>query len=101
MNTWDRGILTRLELRTTQGRIVYLSFMLLLVLLSITVLFPFLFAFTSGLKTSLELYSSGLQIFPANPQWLTYPAVFTKFNFLTYFKNSFIVVGGGLVCQLT
>jgi multiple sugar transport system permease protein len=73
----------------------------LLLFLSITVLFPFLFAFTSGLKTSLEIYNSGLQIFPANPQWSTYASVWTKFSFLTYFKNSFIVVGGGLVCQLT
>ena len=101
MDTWDRGILTRLELRTPGGRSVFLLFLGLLLLLSITVLFPFLFAFTSGLKTSLEIYNSGLQIFPANPQWSTYANVWTKFSFLTYFKNSFIVVGGGLVCQLT
>jgi len=101
METWDRGILTPLELRTLGGRSVYLLFMGLLLLLAITVLFPFFFAFTSGLKTGLELYSSGLQIFPANPQWSTYLSVWTKFNFLTYFKNSFIVVGGGLICQLT
>jgi len=101
MDTWDRGILTRLELRTPAGRSVFLLFLGLLLLLSITVLFPFLFAFTSGLKTSLEIYNSGLQIFPANPQWSTYANVWTKFSFLTYFKNSFIVVGGGLVCQLT
>ncbi len=101
MDTWDRGILTRLELRTTEGRIVFLVFMLILVLLSITVLFPFLFAFTSGLKTSLEIYNSGLQIFPVNPQWSTYSTVWTKFSFLTYFKNSFFVVGGGLLCQLS
>lgn len=101
MDTWDRGIMTRLELRTAGGRFIYVLFVVILLLLSITVLFPFLFAFTSGLKTSLEIYHSGLQIFPTNPQWATYSTVWTKFNFLTYFKNSFIVVGGGLVCQLT
>jgi multiple sugar transport system permease protein len=101
METWDRGILTRLELRTFGGRSVYLLFLVVLLLLSISVLFPFFFAFTSGLKTNLEIYSSGLQIFPNNPQWSTYPAVWTKYNFLKYFENSFVVVGGGLICQLT
>jgi multiple sugar transport system permease protein len=101
METWDRGIMTRLEMRTLRGRSIYLLFLVILLLLSITVLFPFLFAFTSGLKTSLEIFRSGLRIFPANPQWSTYSTVWTKFSFLTYFKNSFIVVGGGLICQLT
>ena len=101
METWDRGILTRLELRTPAGRSVFLMFLILLLLLSATVLFPFLFAFTAGLKSSLEIYNGGLQIFPTNPQWSNYVNVWTKFNFLTYFKNSFIVVGGGLICQLT
>lgn len=100
METWDRGILTRLELRTAAGRSVYLLFVGILLLLSISVLFPFFFAFTSGLKTSTEIYNSGLQLFPANPQWLTYSSVWAKYSFLTYFKNSFIVVGGGLICQL-
>ncbi len=101
MDTWDRGIMTRLELRTAGGRSIYILFVVLLLLLSITVLFPFLFAFTSGLKTSLEIFRSGLQIFPANPQWQNYPMVWTKYNFLTYFKNSFVLVAGGLVFQLT
>ncbi len=101
METWDRGILTRLEMRTPTGRSIFLLFLGLLLVLSITVLFPFLFAFTAGLKTNLEIYSSGLQIFPTNPQWSTYSMVWTKYSFLTYFKNSFFLVGGGLVCQLT
>src|SRR5262245_27662663 len=101
MDAWDRGIMTRLELRTAGGRSIYLLFVIILLLLSITVLFPFLFAFTSGLKNSLEIVHSGLRILPINPQWSTYSTVWTKFNFLTYFKNSFIVVSGGLLCQLT
>src|SRR5258708_39677130 len=97
METWDRGILTRLELRTPGGRSIFLLFLGLLLLLAFTVLFPFLFAFTAGLQTSTEIYNSGLQIFPVNPQWSTYSAVWTKYNFLTYFKNSFIIVAGRVV----
>src|ERR1041385_8606359 len=100
MDTWDRGIMARLEMRTAGGRSIYWLFAIILLLLSVTVLFPFLFAFTSGLKTNLEIIHSGLQIFPLNPQWSTYSTVWTKYNFLTYFKNSFLLVSGGLACQL-
>ncbi len=100
MESWDRGILTRLEMRTAFGRRVYVLFFMLLVILAITVLFPFLFAFTSGLKTSLEIYNSGLHIFPLTPQWSTYPTVWNKYGFPMLFKNTFIVVFGGLTCQL-
>lgn len=101
MNAWDRGILTNIELRTPFGRRVYIAFLIILVALSVTVLFPFVFAFTSGLKTSTEIYKGGLQIFPANAQWTNYATVWSKFNFLKLFGNSFVVVIGGLVFRLS
>jgi multiple sugar transport system permease protein len=101
MESWDRGILTRLELRTPSGRGIYLIFCIILIALALTVLFPFLFAFTAGLKTSSEIYKGGLQILPANAQWSNYTSVWTKFDFLKLFKNSFIVVVGGLLMQMT
>src|SRR5579859_3020124 len=100
-DSWDRGIFTPLELRTAAGRRVYWLFLCLLVLLAVTVLFPFLFALTSGLKTSTEIYNSGLNIFPANPQWGIFPTVWEKYRGKLYFKNTLIIVLGGLVCQLT
>jgi multiple sugar transport system permease protein len=101
MNSWDRGVLTRLELRTAMGRRVYLLFVIILIILAITVLFPFLVAFASGLKSSTEIIRGGLQVFPNNPQWSNYTDVWNKYSFIRLFKNSFVVVGGGLVCQLT
>ncbi|MBX3062403.1 MAG: carbohydrate ABC transporter permease [Anaerolineae bacterium] len=100
-DSWDRGILTTLELRTAMGRGVYILFLVILVLLAITVLFPFLFAFSSGLKSSTEIYKGGLAIFPAVPQWENYTQAMLKFNILEQFKNSFIIVIGGLIFQLT
>jgi multiple sugar transport system permease protein len=101
MESWDRGILTNLEMRTPFGRRVYTLFFVVLAVLAITVLFPFLFAFTSGLKNSTEIYKGGLQIFPAAPQWGNFVDVWFKFGFVKLFKNSFIVVVGGLAFQLT
>ena len=101
MKSWDRGVLTDLELRTPFGRRVYILFFAILALLAMTVLFPFLFAFTSGLKNSTEIYKGGLQIFPADPQWSNYMNVWFRFDFIKLFKNSFVVVVGGLVFQLS
>ena len=101
MESWNRGILTTLELRTAFGRRVYILFFVLLVLLAVTVLFPFVFAFTSGLKNSTEIYIGGLNIFPTTPQWSNYTDVWTRFNFNQLFINSIIIVTGGLVFQLT
>jgi multiple sugar transport system permease protein len=101
MDSWDRGILTKLERNTPLGRTIYILFFVVLLVLAVTVLFPFVFAFTSGLKGSTEIYKGGLQIFPVEPQWQNYTEVWTKYNFPTLFGNSLIIVIGGLACQLT
>jgi len=101
MESWSRGILTPLETRSPFGRRVYILFFVTLIILAATVLFPFLFAFTSGLKTSTEIYKGGLQIFPINPQWANYLEVWNKYQFIRLFKNSFVLVIGGLICQLS
>lgn len=101
MEAWDRGILTDLEIKTPFGRRIYGLFFIVLLLLALTVLFPFLFAFTSGLKSSAEIYKGGLGLFPIDAQWKNYTEVWTKFDFPRLFKNSIIVVVGGLAFQLT
>ena len=100
MNSWDRGILTNLERRTPQGRMVYFLFFVLLVILAVTVVFPFVFAFTSGLKSSTEIYKGGLQIFPTTPQWENYTSVWEKYHFVRLFGNTLILVIGGVFFQL-
>ena len=101
MEFWDRGILTNLERRTTMGRLVYALFFIVLAVMAITVLFPFVFAFTSGLKNSTEIYKGGLQIFPAVPQWTNYSDVWVKYKFINLFRNSLFIVVVGIICQLT
>ena len=101
MESWNRGILTDLELRTPAGRRLYTLLFLLLGLTALTVIFPFVFAFTSGLKNSTEIYKGGLQLLPNNPQWLNYFDVWQRFDFNRMFLNSIILVIGGLAFQLT
>ncbi|NDJ74633.1 MAG: ABC transporter permease subunit [Chloroflexi bacterium] len=100
-DTWDRGILTNLELRTRNGFLIYSLVTLFLLVLATTVLYPFFYAFTAGLKTPLELPNSGTQILPADPQWDQYDGVWERFKMTQLFLNTFIIalgeVGTGLL----
>ena len=96
----ERGVLSNSELRTAQGRIYYIVAFALLAFVAIVTLFPFLYAFTSGLKGSTEIFSSGLNLFPETPLWSNYSEVWVRFELPRLLKNSFIVVGGGVLLQL-
>jgi len=97
----DRGFLSNAELRTFNGRLIYYGAMVFLLLLSLVVLFPFLYAFTSGLKGSTEIFSSGLRLMPRNPQWSNYREAWENFEMVDLFYNSFVIVSVGVVLRIT
>lgn len=96
----DRAILSDAELRTPSGRFYYGIALAVLVLLALITIFPFFFAFTSGLKNNIEIFRSGLNIFPETPLWGNYKEVWERFDLFRLLMNSFIVVGGGVIGQL-
>ena len=76
----DRGFLSNVELRTWRGATYYGIAIAVLIIISLVALFPFFFAFTSGLKGSTELFSAGLNLLPQNPQWGNYVEAWQRFN---------------------
>ncbi len=61
----------------------------LLVLLSITILLPFLWMVSSSLKTSQEVFSVPMKWLPEEPVWENFREIWTKIPLLMFFKNSF------------
>lgn len=61
----------------------------LLVLLSITILLPFLWMVSSSLKTSQEVFSVPMKWLPEQPVWKNFQEIWTKIPLLLFFKNSF------------
>ena len=61
----------------------------LLLLLSITILLPFLWMVSSSLKTSQEVFSVPMKWLPENPVWKNFQEIWTKIPLLLFFKNSF------------
>lgn len=96
----DRGFLSPAELRTFPGRLYYLVMMVFLLVLALLVMFPFVYAFTSGLKGSTEIFESGLRLLPENPQWENYHTAWTEFRIPMLFRNSLVITSVGVVVQL-
>jgi multiple sugar transport system permease protein len=96
----SRGIMSDLEARSIQGRLLYGSMLIGLLLLSIIFIFPFLFAFTAGLKNSAEIYRPGINLLPQVPHWENYLEAWRRFNMIAMFRNTFAVAAGGVIGQL-
>lgn len=100
MGETSRGILSNLEVRSVQGRIAYALMLAALLLLGVIFIFPFIFAFTAGLKPSAEIYLPGLNLLPKQPRWNNYWEAWQRFNMLRMFRNSFIIAIGDVLGQL-
>ena len=61
----------------------------LLILVSLTCLFPLWWAFASSLKTQQTVFTD-LSFFPKHPHWENYAAAWTQADFGLYFLNSLI-----------
>jgi len=96
----NRGFLSNTELRTPTGRLTYILVVGVLLVIAVVALFPFFFAFTSGLKGSTEIFSAGLQLLPETPLWNNYSDAWTRFTMARLLTNSFVIVGGGVLLQL-
>ncbi|MEP7293352.1 MAG: carbohydrate ABC transporter permease [Chloroflexota bacterium] len=96
----ERGFFSNIELRTPSGRLYYFLAILFLLVVAIVALFPFFFAFTSGLKNSTEIFTAGLNLFPQTPLWENYQQAWTRFDMGRLFGNSFQIVGVGVILRL-
>ncbi|MBC7870616.1 MAG: carbohydrate ABC transporter permease [Chitinophagaceae bacterium] len=95
----DRGFFSNVELRTPSGRFFYTLAIVFLLVLSVATLFPFFFAFTSGLKSSTEIIHS-LNVLPSNPDWSNYRRAWALFDMTRMFANSFVIVCGGVLLRI-
>lgn len=96
----NRGIMSDVEWRSPGGRIIVIIFFVLLVVTTIVFLFPFVFTFTAGLKTSSAITDPGLKLFPSVPIWKNYLEVWQRYDMIGMYKNTFIVAAGTVVGRL-
>lgn len=97
----SRGIMSNTEWRSLTGRLVNIFYLVVLVLVSVVVVFPFLFSFTAGLHNSIDIVKPGFHLWPEKPLWGNYLDAWQRFGMNKLFTNTFIVAGGGVVARLT
>ena len=86
----ERGIFSSIELKSWQGRLYYFVSIVILLVLAIVVIFPFVYAFTSGLKGSTEIFESGLNLLPEKAQWENYEDAWTNFRMARLVSKFFV-----------
>ncbi|MFS0723145.1 carbohydrate ABC transporter permease [Paenibacillus sp. 1P07SE] len=69
------------------------------VVIGCTFLFPFYWMITTSLKSRSEAYENQFGL-PQSWEWQNYTEVLAKYDFLLYFKNSFIYTGGTIAITL-
>ncbi|MBI9049693.1 MAG: carbohydrate ABC transporter permease [Anaerolineaceae bacterium] len=95
-----RGVMSNVEARSIKGRLLLGLFLIILILASLIVIFPFFFSFTAGLKSSIEINKPGLNLWPPMPHWENYLDAWRRFNMPQMFWNTIVVAGGGVIAQL-
>lgn len=96
----ERTLLSPIELRKPGGRIAYWLIFGLLVLLSLTTIFPLYWMFSGALKSTPEMFRTPPTLVPADPQWRNYPLAWSRLRYSLYFRNTLGLALGGWLLQL-
>ena len=75
--------MSNIEARSPKGRFILGLFLVILILVSLIVLFPFAYSFTAGLKTSVAITKAGVNLWPDQPLWDNYVQAWNKFKMVT------------------
>ena len=100
-----RTLISESEWKSPLTRFGYGVLLGLLVVGTLTALLPFLWLFVGGLKTPQELATTAVALLPEGTplewQWGNYWTALTTFNILRYFANTFILIFGVWVFQIS
>jgi multiple sugar transport system permease protein len=100
MSNANRGIMSNAEWRSPLGRVIQISYLLILLFVSGLVIFPFIFSFTAGLHNSIDVVKPGIHLWPETPLWGNYVDAWNRFKLGRLFLNTGIAAGGGVIAQL-
>lgn len=96
----ERTLISPVERRRPGGRLAYWLIFTLLLLLSLTTIFPLYWMFSGALKSTLELYRLPPTLLPENPQWGNYPLAWSRLRYSLYFRNTLLLALGGWLMQI-
>jgi len=96
----ERSLVSPLELRSPRGRLLYWLVFALLLLLSLSTVFPLYWMFSGALKTTPEMFKMPPTLVPSDPKWGNYPLAWSRLRYSLYFRNTVILALGTWLAQL-
>ena len=75
-----------METRTIHSKVLIYT---LLTVLAVLVVVPFFWMLLASVKSSNEVFSIPMKLFPKEFQWVNYQTIWDKIPLLTFFKNTF------------
>ncbi len=96
----ERTLISPLELRRPGGRAAYWLVFALLLLLTLTTVFPLYWMFSGALKSTPEMFRMPPTLVPQDPQWGNYPLAWSRLRYGLYFRNTVILAAVGWFLQL-
>jgi multiple sugar transport system permease protein len=96
----ERSLISRLEWNSPGVKTVHWVIFSLLVLLTVTTLGPLFWMLSGALKSSIEIFRTPPQLWPATPEWSNFSTAWSELNSLLYLANTAILALGAVVLQL-
>lgn len=84
----------------TTEKILSIVSTLLKIFVVLIFVFPFLWMISISLQTSAEISTFPATLLPSSPQFVNYVTAWLKAPFLTYLKNSILIVGSIIVANV-
>ncbi len=101
MSERGRTLIGDQDLKKPAIKVVYGIMIALLVVVAVATLFPLLWVLISSVKSSAEIFRVPPTLWPETFHWGTYLNVWSKFNFMRYFKNTIVLIAGIWLVQLS
>lgn len=89
------GIITKVEFKKTRIKVIYWTMFAILVLTAAICLLPLIWILLSGFKDTQEFYE--MTLLPRKIDFGKFAEVWKEFDFVTYYKNSFIQAIGEMI----
>jgi multiple sugar transport system permease protein len=96
----ERSLISPIEMRQTANRLVYWLVCGMLILMTLTTIFPLFWMFSGALKSPLEFLKRPPTLLPEHPQWSNYLRAWNSLNFTRYFGNTIAIAFGSWLTQI-
>lgn len=96
----ERAIMSRYDFRKSGVKVVYAAMVACIVLISLSMLYPFVNTFLNSLKSTEEFFAFPAPFFPSEWLWGNYRESLTYLNIGLHFKNTILIFAGNTFFSL-